>query len=211
MVFNIDITKSVTTEPDRGCRPPAHATTLGHGAVWLGHSVSLALLLCAAAPCLAQTPAPLPQPPLPAARTAAVPPPAPAGVNGVWIDHTGQGAVEVYECGAMLCGRVHWIRSPLDARGRPLADNRNPDAAKRGKPMCGLQIIGNAARQPNGAWDKGWIYNPEDGGTFDVELALRSPDTLQVRGYLGMKFLGETFLWKRAPATIVSCQIASNR
>jgi uncharacterized protein (DUF2147 family) len=141
---------------------------------------------------------------------AAVPPaavaPAPQpDVAGIWIDHTGQGAVEVYGCGAMVCGRVVWIKVPIDKMGRALMDGHNPDPAKRSKPMCGVQIIGNVARQPNGTWDNGWIYNPEDGGTFSVELQLRSADTLQVKGYAGLKFLSETFTWKRAPANLARC------
>jgi Uncharacterized protein conserved in bacteria (DUF2147) len=64
----------------------------------------------------------------------------------------------------------------------------------------------NAARQANGAWDAGWIYNPEDGGTFSVELQLRSPDTLQVKGYAGLKFLSETYTWRRAPTNIALCK-----
>lgn len=132
------------------------------------------------------------------------------GVHGIWVDHTGQGAVEVYDCGPNLCGRVYWIKAPLDARGRHLTDKQNPDAAKRSKPMCGLQIIGNLVRRPDGTWDNGWIYNPEDGGTFNVEIRLHNADTLQVRGFLGIKLLGETFLWKRAPANISPCVMASN-
>ena len=150
-----------------------------------------------------------PPSPLPPASPPAVAPPVVAApqpdVAGLWIDHSGQGAVEVYACGALICGRVAWIKVPLDAQGRALMDGRNPDPAKRSKPMCGVQIIGNAARQPNGTWDNGWIYNPEDGGTFSVELQLRGPDTLQVKGYAGLKFLSETFTWKRAPANLKRC------
>jgi uncharacterized protein (DUF2147 family) len=129
-------------------------------------------------------------------------------VSGVWIDHTGQGAVEIGPCPAApqkLCGHVVWMRDPLDKTGRPRKDDRNPDRAKRGQPMCGTQIIGDLSRGVAGAWDKGWIYNPEDGDRFDVEVRLRSRDQLQVLGYLGLKFLGETFAWKRAPVDLARC------
>ncbi|MBV1692845.1 MAG: DUF2147 domain-containing protein [Hyphomicrobiales bacterium] len=129
-------------------------------------------------------------------------------VSGVWIDHTGQGAVEIGPCpGApqKLCGHVVWMREPLDKTGRPRKDDRNPDRAKRGQPMCGTQIIGDLAPGTAGAWDNGWIYNPEDGDRFDVEVRLRARDQLQVLGYMGLKFLGETFAWKRAPADLARC------
>ncbi|MFZ8528581.1 hypothetical protein ACO1NJ_14760, partial [Staphylococcus aureus] len=46
-------------------------------------------------------------------------------VKGVWIDHTGRGAVEIIDCGGRLCGSVVWLR-----------DTKNVKA-------CGVQIIGN--------------------------------------------------------------------
>ena len=30
--------------------------------------------------------------------------------TGVWIDHTGRGAVEITNCGGALCGRVVWLK-----------------------------------------------------------------------------------------------------
>src|SRR5262245_25161256 len=46
-----------------------------------------------------------------AAATVAAQTPA-TGVNGVWIDHTGQGAVEIGPCGNLTCGRVVWLKNP---------------------------------------------------------------------------------------------------
>jgi uncharacterized protein (DUF2147 family) len=127
--------------------------------------------------------------------------PAPAvqpGPTGVWIDHTGRGAVEIVPCAEALCGRIVWLQQPNDKNGQLLRDAKNEDKAKRSQPICGLQIIGGLKRQSDGSWDNGWIYDPEQGENFDVELRLRSPDVLQVKGYKGVKFLSETYTWKRA-------------
>lgn len=153
-------------------------------------------------------------------------PPAPAagaidpGAVGVWIDHTGRGAVEIAPCGATpaagattqpsataasLCGRIVWLQNPNDAKGKPLIDHLNKNPAKRGAPICGLQIIGDAKPQSDGSWDKGWIYDPDQGSAFDVELRLRNPATLQVKGYLGVKFLSETYVWRRAKEPPPKC------
>lgn len=158
---------------------------------------------------------------------AAVPAPAiDVGAEGVWIDHTGRGAVEIIPCAVLaaaaagappppaatpdaprqnLCGRIVWLQNPNDPKGRPLIDELNKNAAKRGAPICGLQIIGDAKPQADGSWDKGWIYDPEQGSSFDVELRLRSPETLQVKGYMGVKFLSETFVWRRAKQVPPKC------
>lgn len=139
--------------------------------------------LCAASSALAQQPGP---------------PPAASGPTGLWIDHTGRGAVEIVPCADALCGRIAWLKEPSDKTGQPLRDVNNEDRSRRVQPICGLQIIGDLQRQPDGSWDKGWIYDPEQGERFDVELRLRSPDVLQVKGYKGFKFLSETYQWKRA-------------
>jgi uncharacterized protein (DUF2147 family) len=130
--------------------------------------------------------------------------PTPA-VTGVWIDHTGQGAVEIHPCGQNMCGRIAWLKEPLDKKGG------GPAKDAKGRPMCGLQIIGDLKPQANGAWENGWIYNPEEGQTFSAEIKLQSRDALLVTGYLGMKWLGEDFVWKRAPPTLGSCTTATAR
>jgi uncharacterized protein (DUF2147 family) len=90
------------------------------------------------------------------------------------------------------------MKEPNDKKGQPLRDSLNGDRSKRARPICGLQIIGGLQAMSDGSWDRGWIYDPEQGESFDVELRLRSPDVLQVKGYLGAKFLSETFQWRRA-------------
>jgi uncharacterized protein (DUF2147 family) len=115
------------------------------------------------------------------------------GIAGLWIDHTGRGGVEIQPCGDHLCGRVAWLQ-----QGAPAKD-------RKGRALCGLQIIGDLHQTSQGRWDGGWIYSPDDDETFSVELKLTSRDRLQVLGYVGMKVLGETYVWKRAPATLAAC------
>lgn len=141
-------------------------------------------------------------------RAQAAPPkavPAPPSYAGVWFDDTGQGAVEIGPCAERLCGHIVWLRSPLDKAGRPLTDGNNPDARQRQRPICGLPVIGDLKRQRTGSWDEGWIYDPKQGKQFDVELRLQAADALKVTGYLGIKLLSETFVWRRAPADLKRC------
>ena len=41
--------------------------------------------------------------------------------------------------------------------------------------------------------------------TFNVELQMKGRDRLQVMGYMGVKFLSETHMWKRAPEPFAIC------
>ena len=72
-------------------------------------------------------------------------------------------------------------------------------------PLIGLAILINMKPAGEKRW-KGAIYNPDDGDTYSVEVRLASPNVLLVHGYLGMKILGETFTWRRAPGTLQRCK-----
>lgn len=169
------------------------------------------LPLIAAAACLIAMPAVAQSPPK---GTGAAAPPAaanaPAGLaavgpQGVWYDDTGRGAIEIKACGTSLCGNIYWLQEPLNAKGQPVTDGNNPDAAKRTRPVCGLQVIGNVRPLPNGTWDEGWIYDPKVGKSYDVAIAHDKKDRLTVTGYKGVKFLSKTFTWTRAPVDLPRC------
>ena len=109
---------------------------------------------------------------------------------GVWIDHTGRGAVEITDCNGRLCGRLVWFKD-----------------AKQGKGGCNFQIIGDVKQIANGKWDNGWIIDPEKDPNkkYDVEITLLNDKKLKVMGYAGMKFLSETMTWTRAPTDLKKC------
>jgi uncharacterized protein (DUF2147 family) len=47
----------------------------------------------------------------------------------------------------------------------------------------------------------GFVYNPEDGGTYKVKAELGGTDSLKVRGYLGISLFGQTKTWTRYHAS----------
>jgi uncharacterized protein (DUF2147 family) len=103
--------------------------------------------------------------------------------TGLWFDHNGRGAVEIAPCanGKGLCGYVVHIK-----------DEKN---AKR----CGMQILGNVTSDGGG-----WIYSPDRGKKYSVELAKTGDDTLRVVGNAGSLF-SKTFTWNRAPDNLARC------
>lgn len=127
---------------------------------------------------------------------------------GVWYDDTGKGAVQIYACGPKLCGRIVWLKDPLGEDGKPLHDGYNPDPKMRTRPICGLQVLGGLARQPDGSWDEGWVYDPKVGQSYDAALAASGKE-LVLTGYKGIRLLGKSFTWTKAPPSLQLCSPAT--
>lgn len=125
--------------------------------------------------------------------------------TGVWIDDSGKGAVEIAPCGKKLCGRIVWLQDTKDAKGRPLVDDLNVTPTQRGKPICGLQVLGALERQSDGGYDSGWVYDPKVGKSYDAAIGLKDPNHLSVTGYQGIKLFGKTFVWTRAQRELPKC------
>jgi uncharacterized protein (DUF2147 family) len=128
---------------------------------------------------------------------------------GIWLDDSGNGAVEIYVCADRadrLCGRIVWLREPLNAQGVPKRDRYNPKQELQTRPICGLPVLGNLYRVEEGGFDGGWIYDPKAGKSYSAAIQLARQDRLIVTGYVGVKFLSKSFTWTRAPAELLRCE-----
>ena len=119
-------------------------------------------------------------------------------VTGLWMNDDGEGAVEIEPCGDKRCGRIVWLKEPLD--------ENNPDLAARKRPLCGAQILVGLMRQDDGSWDGGSIYDPEEGKNYNVMMKPSGDNRLEVTGYMGLKLLGKTVTWTRGEAHLKRCQ-----
>ncbi len=127
------------------------------------------------------------------------------GPTGVWLTGKKKAAIRIYDCDAGLCGRIVWLKKPLDKTGRLKRDKNNPDAASRNQPLCGVVILRGLKSDEPGVWVGGTIYNPQDGHTYAGLIEVESEDTLMVRGYLGIPFLGKTEIWTKMEEPADSC------
>ena len=128
-----------------------------------------------------------------------------ADVTGLWLTDDGEGVVEIVPCGELRCGRIVWLKEPLDEKGRPIRDVNNPSPAERQRPLCGAQIIDGLVRQDDDSWDDGHIYDPEEGKTYSVILKTDGDGRLEVRGYMGIHSIGETLIWTRSAPDLKRC------
>jgi len=110
---------------------------------------------------------------------------------GIWIDHTGRGAVEITDCGGRLCGHIVWVKDAGHSDG------------------CNFQVIGDVKPMAGNKWDGGWIIDPDKDPNkkYDVEITPLSDQKLKILGYIGTKFFSETMMWTRAPANLKKCGV----
>ncbi len=129
-----------------------------------------------------------------------------AAPEGLWYAEGGAAQVEITRCDDGLCGRVVWLRSPLDEDGCALRDRQNPDPGLRMRPVLGLEVLRGLRRSGDAAWSDGTIYDPSSGRTYRCELRLDGDDRLRLRGYVGVSWLGRTTRWVRVGREPLACR-----
>ncbi len=70
---------------------------------------------------------------------------------------------------------------------------RNPDAALRGRPLCGLTVLDDLLPVPGdpGRWGAGSFYDPRIGRGYGPAATLVSADVLVARVYVGTPLFGK--------------------
>jgi len=117
------------------------------------------------------------------------------GLAGVWLTKGGESQIEIAPCGDAFCGRILAELKPADQQNTQTKDVNNPDPALRDRPIAGITILSNLKQgeKPN-VWE-GSVYNPEDGGTYDVTVTLKG-DRLKVEGCMAY-VLCDSQIWTR--------------
>jgi uncharacterized protein (DUF2147 family) len=138
------------------------------------------------------------------APLAAADSPPPAAPLGRWLTESKRGVIEIYRCGSELCGRLVWMIEPMRG-GAPAVDDNNPDPAMRQRRLCGLAMLGGFHADGPDYWEKGWIYDPDSGKTYDATITVKSATMLELRGYIGAPVFGQTQTWTRPDAHYGAC------
>lgn len=119
----------------------------------------------------------------------------PAAIAGTWLSGDGDGLIEIRVDGEEIRGSI--LGAPEEDPDRPTTDIHNPDPALRDRPLIGLEILSGFDYDGDGAWSGGFIYDPNSGKTYRCKLQLKDPNTLHLRGYIGISLLGRTDVWTR--------------
>lgn len=119
-------------------------------------------------------------------------------VLGTWLNGTKKGHVQIYKQGGTYFGKLIWLGQPTDpATGKARIDEKNTDQSKRSRPLMNMVLMYNFKYDGGNVWSDGKIYNPEDGKEYNCKMTLQDPNTLLVRGYIGISLLGKTQTWTR--------------
>ena len=64
-------------------------------------------------------------------------------------------------------------------------------------PLKGYRLLKDFIYSGKNEWTEGTIYDPENGSTYSCLITMKDNNTLDIRGYIGLKALGRTDVWKR--------------
>lgn len=118
-------------------------------------------------------------------------------VLGTWMTSSGKGHVEIYKQGGKYYGKIAWLKEPNNEQGTPKVDKNNPDAKLRNQPILGLVNLRDFTYAGDNEWEDGKVYDPEKGKDYSCQMTLIDPNTLEVRGYIGISLIGRTDTWTR--------------
>lgn len=110
-------------------------------------------------------------------------------LGGVWLTQSGDTRVRLSPCGPAYCGVIVWTRNGGN-------DEKNPDAAKRGRSLTGVQMISGMKKGGDGNY-AGELYNYLDGKTYTGKMTPISETELQLKGCVMGGLICKSQTWKR--------------
>ena len=105
-----------------------------------------------------------------------------APVNGRWVTQEKNAVVEIYSCGANICGKIAKFLVP-PPQGAGQKDVNNPDMALRGRTLLGMNILSNFSAK--GSQWNGTIYDPKAGKSYRSIIYKSTAGDLVVKGCIG--------------------------
>lgn len=119
-------------------------------------------------------------------------------ILGVWFNEEKDAKIEVYKEDGVYFGKVIWLKTPNDEKGKPKTDIENPEPKLRSRPRLGLVVLTNLGHKAGAKYEKGKIYDPKSGKTYSAQAELAKPNLLKLRGFIGVSLIGRTSEWTRA-------------
>src|SRR4051812_24190388 len=95
--------------------------------------------------------------------------------TGEWVVASKKAHIRIVDCAGTLWGVVAWQERPGGV------DDKNPDPAKRGRPILGMPVLMDLNAAGPNRWD-GALYNSNNGKTYTGGITVLAPNLVRVRG-----------------------------
>jgi uncharacterized protein (DUF2147 family) len=103
-------------------------------------------------------------------------------ITGKWVTAEKNAVVEIYPCGATICGKIaKFLVTPPQGTGQK--DVNNPNKALRGRTLLGMNILSGFTAKGD-KWN-GTIYDPKAGKTYRSVVYKGTSGNLIVKGCIG--------------------------
>jgi len=112
-------------------------------------------------------------------------------IIGTYMNPEADAIIKIYENAGRYFGKLLWIKKPESL------DTNNPDPAKKTQKKLGLVIMNNFVFDGDDTWEKGTIYDPKNGKTYDCKITRDAKGNLDVRGFIGISLIGRTSHWTK--------------
>ena len=117
---------------------------------------------------------------------------------GVWLIGDKKAKVEIYQNGNELEGKVVWMKEPLDEKGQPKLDTKNPDESLRKRPVLNLVFLrGFKKDSDENKWSDGTIYDAKNGKTYKAWIKMSDEKKMKLRGFIGISLFGRSDEWTK--------------
>ena len=107
-------------------------------------------------------------------------------ILGYYRSPSGKSILKIYESNGKYFGKPVWMKEP------DMLDKKNPDESKRTQKVFGTNAIRDFIFDGKDTWDKGYIYDPNNGKTYNCKITRDEKGNLNVRGYIGITLIGRT-------------------
>jgi uncharacterized protein (DUF2147 family) len=119
-------------------------------------------------------------------------------ILGIWFNEEKDAKVEIYEDNGLYFGKVVWLEEPIDPdTGKPKLDDENDDETLRQRPIMGMLLMTAFQFDGEDEWEDGEIYDPKSGNTYSCYIRFEDENTLKVRGFIGISWIGRTTYWTK--------------